>query len=522
MAQRADFVSPRYVDNSSRRTPAETTSLPDFRGLSSSVNANATYFFLEDMEDGQFDVPGATYAGNGQIRTESGRNGSAASGVTGPNSVDEDNDSGVNNEGRQPTAGSFRQNPGQVGFIDFNASELGGNLPTHVGIVAMALESTFPRVTLVFNNQDDIPIATITATHPFADCSYGPDLACFVGVEHSGEVGVGISSLSFTGDWDWDHVQYGFVGDDIPPLATSYEWTTDGMGDWQDPNPDNNWTPNGGPPMDSSHTAVFGGMASGPTLVGVNSSVTVNRIEFDGANPYAIGGLSSVNLATDPDDPTAPNDLFGPPSLGVDGETAHQFQAIVNLQDDTTVHVESESTLSFNNALNLNGHNLDKTGSGTLLINNVLNSGGGTVTGLGGVIGGSGTVGGDLINQGGVVSPGYDPGKEYDVDIYIGEDLVTCREAMILKHARLNLKIEGRLDGDQLEIALNGHTLPLGDADLEATSITFDLQESLPRMGRNTVTVTVRKLADSRRDTRPAITWLELATSYDITGVLPP
>ena len=391
-------------------TPAETTSLPDFRGLSSSVNANATYFFLEDMEDGQFDVPGATYAGNGQIRTESGHNGSAASGVTGPNSVDEDNDSGVNNEGRQPTAGSFRQNPGQVGFIDFNASELGGNLPTHVGIVAMALESTFPRVTLVFNNQDDIPIATITATHPFADCSYGPDSACFVGVEHSGEVGVGISSLSFTGDWDWDHVQYGFVGDDIPPPATSYEWTTDGMGDWQDPNPDNNWTPNGGPPMDSSHTAVFGGMTSGPTLVGVNSSVTVNRIEFDGANPYAIGGLSSVNLATDPDDPTDPNDLFGPPSLGVDGETAHQFQAIVNLQDDTTVHVESESTLSFNNALNLNGHNLDKTGGGTLLINNVLNSGGGTVTGLGGVIGGSGTVGGDLINQGGVVSPGYDPG----------------------------------------------------------------------------------------------------------------
>ena len=114
------------------------------------------------------------------------------------------------------------------------------------------------------------------------------------------------------------------------------------------------------------------------------------------------------------------------------------------------------------------------------------------------------------------------PGKNYDVGIYVGEDLAACREAMILKHARLNLKIEGRQDGDQLEIALNGHTLQLGDAELEATSITFDLKEPLPRKGHNTVTVTVKKLADSRRETRPTITWLELATAYDITGVLPP
>ena len=55
----------------------------------------------------------------------------------------------------------------------------------------------------------------------------------------------------------------------------------------------------------------------------------------------------------------------------------------MNLLDDTAADVATGSTLSFNNALNLNGNNLAKTGAGTLLINNALNSGGGTVTGLG-------------------------------------------------------------------------------------------------------------------------------------------
>jgi len=383
--------------------PAEPdVSLPDFRGLHSSVAANSTYFFLEDMEDGQFDVPGATLTSNGHIRTESGRNGSVGAGVTGPNSIDEDN-GGVNMEGRQPVAASFRQNPGQVGFIDFSANQLGGNFPTHVGIVALALETTFPTVTVHFLDPDDVPIATITAEEPFTSCDYGDDSACFMGVQHD----EGISALTFTGDWDWDHVQYGFAGEDPPPV-TSYEWTANGLGDWQDPN---DWTPSGGPPMDSTQTAVLGGMTSGPTIVAVNRPVTVNRIEFDSANPYAVAGLASVNLATDPDDPTDPADPFGPPSLSVSGGAAHQFQAVVNLQDDTTVDIEMGSTLSFNNALNLNGHDLDKTGGGTLLINNALISGGGTVTGLDGVIGGIGTVAGDLINMGGIVSPGYDPGN---------------------------------------------------------------------------------------------------------------
>jgi len=189
--------------------------------------------------------------------------------------------------------------------------------------------------------------------------------------------------------------------------GTRFEWKGDDVGSWSAPD---NWTPStGAPPDNPNSTAVFGDLVTGPTAAVTHDAVTVNRVEFNSANPYTIAGLGSVNLATDPDDPNYPNDAFGPPLLSVSGGTAaaaHQFQAVVNLQDDTTADIATGSTLTFNNALNLGGNTLAKTGGGTLLINNVLNSGGGTVTGLAGVIGGSGTVSGDLINTGASVSPG--------------------------------------------------------------------------------------------------------------------
>jgi hypothetical protein len=190
------------------------------------------------------------------------------------------------------------------------------------------------------------------------------------------------------------------IGGSIP---TSFEWTADTVGVWSD---SSNWTPVIGPPATASHTAVFGNSTSGPTTTVLTSDVTVNSIEFDSSNSYAISGLFEVSLDVDPDDPNDPDDPFGDaPSISVSGGN-HEFQATVNLLNDTTVDIAAGSTLSFNNVLNLNGHNLDKTGDGTLLINNGLNSGGGTISALEGVIAGIGTVGGDLTNSSGIVSPG--------------------------------------------------------------------------------------------------------------------
>ena len=177
--------------------------------------------------------------------------------------------------------------------------------------------------------------------------------------------------------------------------VTEFTWVQDGVGDW---NSTDNWNPRG-TPGHPNHTVVFGEMISGPTTVVTNDPVTVNRIELNNAtNTYVVAGFGSLNLTASTKTP--PVDPF----ISVHG--SHEFQLRVNLDGDATVDVATDSTLVFNNALNLMGQTLTKTGVGTLEINNLLTAGGGTLVGLEGTISGSGTVGGDLNNQSGTISPG--------------------------------------------------------------------------------------------------------------------
>ena len=92
------------------------------------------------------------------------------------------------------------------------------------------------------------------------------------------------------------------------------------------------------------------------------------------------------------------------PTIDVQGN--HEFQTVVQLHNNTIAKIASGSTLTFNNALDLNGQVLTKTGDGALVFNNQLLTSGGMVLGLEGTIGGAGTIGGDLDNQSGTVSPG--------------------------------------------------------------------------------------------------------------------
>ena len=136
----------------------------------------------------------------------------------------------------------------------------------------------------------------------------------------------------------------------------------------------------------------------GPTNVAIFSDVTVNRIEFDNAlHPYIVSGSETVNLETDSIGTTSRIDV-------VNGN--HQFQAKFALIDDATIDVASGSSLEFVNRLELNGNTLTKTGAGTLVISNTLNTGGGTLLHLGGVLSGGGTIGGDVSIHGGTISPG--------------------------------------------------------------------------------------------------------------------
>ena len=191
------------------------------------------------------------------------------------------------------------------------------------------------------------------------------------------------------------------------PGATVFEWTASSLGLWGDAS---NWSPNtpnvsdGGLPSKNNHTALFGELISGPTTPVTHELVTVNRVEFNNATRnYAIAGTGSINLATS----TAADPVS--PSIAVVAGS-HEFQLAVNLQGDTVADINSDATLTFNNALNLGGQTLTKSGDGAIVVNNQLNSGGGALIGLSGTISGSGTVGGNLDNTSSTVAPGNSPG----------------------------------------------------------------------------------------------------------------
>jgi len=124
-------------------------------------------------------------------------------------------------------------------------------------------------------------------------------------------------------------VQFGRTG---PETVTSYEWNADGIGIW---NLNTNWTPSSGRPGFGEDTALFGTNITGPTTVGVNSPVTVNRIEFNNGNhTYVIAGASHIDLAAD--------SAGGPPSVEVLAGS-HEIQARVNLQTGTFLSVATDN-----------------------------------------------------------------------------------------------------------------------------------------------------------------------------------
>ena len=178
------------------------------------------------------------------------------------------------------------------------------------------------------------------------------------------------------------------------------EWINDGTGSWND---DKNWDifP---APNTRRHTAMFGDMISAPTTAVVDTDVTINTITFDHTISYGVGGLASINLESNTTEPPR-----SPAISVVQGH--HQFQVVTNLVEDTTADVASESSLTFNNALNLMGNTLTKTGAGTMTINNQLTLGGGTVDVQEGTVAGIGAIGGDLNNVGGTLSPGSSAGE---------------------------------------------------------------------------------------------------------------
>ena len=168
-------------------------------------------------------------------------------------------------------------------------------------------------------------------------------------------------------------------------------WNVDAFGGW---NNSTNWTFDLRP--NSALIAVLGDVINSPRTIITDESVYVRGVRFDNTNSYNVAGHGSVNLVANSSGPTMVEVVQG----------SHEFQARVNLHSDTSVVINSGTTLIFNNAVDLMGNSLTKTGTGEVAIRNDLFTSGGTVICEEGTCSGSGTISGNLNNIGGAVSPG--------------------------------------------------------------------------------------------------------------------
>ena len=200
----------------------------------------------------------------------------------------------------------------------------------------------------------------------------------------------------------WDSSQLAVDGSlSVVSIEPTVRWASDASGEWD---VTSNWTPvigTGTFPNSNVEIAVFDSEITAPRTVVTDEAVTVKDITFGDTNTstvqqsYNIAGSGSVNLASETNTSTV-SVLEG----------SHEFQTVVDLGNATTVDAAASTSLVFNNALNLNGNNLNKIGPGTMVVNNDLSTSGGSVVLAAGILEGNGTVGGDLTNNGGIVAPG--------------------------------------------------------------------------------------------------------------------
>jgi len=147
------------------------------------------------------------------------------------------------------------------------------------------------------------------------------------------------------------------VGDPI-----SFSWKSDQFGDWQQ---SGNWGPVGMPNA-VKHSATYGDVISTTQTVFTNIPVSVREVQFDSVQGYVVVGAGTILVSQGTSSATTISALQG----------MNQFQAAVKLLTNTSVDVSDAAAVIFNNALDVNGNRLTKSGEGTLVINNQLFMGG--------------------------------------------------------------------------------------------------------------------------------------------------
>lgn len=207
-----------------------------------------------------------------------------------------------------------------------------------------------------------------------------------VNYEITDQINWGGFGWSSTNSGAWDDFKIRAQG---PVDQTIFEWSVDLSGAWNSTSA-GNWQLAAVPNSDEV-TVIFGDKTTATRLILTDEDVTVKAIQFNSENKYVVAGAGKINL--DSIDGLGQITVAGGPLSG-----DHHFQAAVKLHDETTALVNFESSLTFDNELDLNGHTLTTSGGGTVIFNNQI-TGQGTVNCQGPCIGTS-TIQGNLQNSG--------------------------------------------------------------------------------------------------------------------------
>ncbi|MGZ8171941.1 MULTISPECIES: CHAP domain-containing protein [Methylobacter] len=173
-----------------------------------------SYFYLEDFEDGLLNTPGVTASFGWSV-------------ISGNNDVDSvDADDGII-DGKGNTGKSFFSDfvTNRLTFT-FNAAALGGNLPTHAGIVWTDANASASRRQVEFSALDSSG-TSLGSIGPF---ELGDDVINgttaedrFLGVYNPSGISSITISMPGSNNWEVDHLQYGnVIENQTPPLIIKH------------------------------------------------------------------------------------------------------------------------------------------------------------------------------------------------------------------------------------------------------------------------------------------------------------
>ena len=224
----------------------------------------------------------------------------------------------------------------------------------------------------------------------------------------------------------------------------AYQWVPSGFSSWHT---STSWSPSGVP--NASHAVAELTTSTAPaTIIQVNATATVHRLEINGDSSYRVIGSGRLHLA-------GAEDTGGVVVTGGDHRLAVDFQAEV----DTTLSIAEGASLTMPAVFSFGAVTVTKAGEGTLYVNGPAEPGLGLLEVTGGRIAGEGTLGGDLVMTAGTVAPGHEVGR-FDIagDLTLGGSAVLEMEIGGPASDELDfLNIEGTASlAGSLEVVLAG------------------------------------------------------------------